>query len=71
MFTVLETNTFSAGDEHTWSEGQMHFVLQTIAFCAGYEHLSAGDKGIKKWAFKLQPHTQIATSDFQTELTLR
>ena len=40
------------------------------AFCAGEEHLSAGDEMRWECAFKLQPpaDTQLATSEFQTKI---
>ena len=63
---------------HTTDETRLS--LATKAFCAGPETniFGTGDERVSRWrqtrwkrAFELQLHTQLATSDFQTELLSR
>ena len=57
---------FSAGDEH-FSAGDEHFSAGDEHFSAGDEHFCAGDKRIEYARLNFR-HTQLATSDYQTDL---
>ena len=53
---------------------ELTFGVEMNAFCIEDEHFSAGDKRIEnvRWNFShTHTHTQIAPSDFQTQLMLR
>ena len=65
-------NMFITSDERILYLRQTLLALETHAFCAGDEHFSAGDEHIENVHSNFShTQTQLATSDFQTELMPR
>ena len=69
---ILQTNMFITSDERVLCWGRTLLVLETNMFHAGDEHFSAGDKRVKKAHLSFShTHTQLTTSNFQTEFMSR
>ena len=66
-----ETNTFGAGDERVSRRRRARFALETNKLKTYVRTPATHTASYQRLPNELQLHTQLATSDFQTELLSR